>query len=150
MDINPLLYLQAFNNDATTFNTQGHLLEQQSDSPYFDTFANAMQAYLDTKRGGNDEEGTIIIMDDEDFNDSESLEDFLQMLNDEELNDEFSSDDEPEERVNFHEVNHHEVNHHKINHHEVNHHKINQHEPSENPQATFDITEFIKTEDEED
>lgn len=85
MDINPLLYLQAFNNDATTFNTQGHILEQQSDSPYFDTFANAMQAYLDTKQGGNDEEGTIILMDDEDFNDSESLEDFLQMLSEEEL-----------------------------------------------------------------
>nr|P0CAM5.1 RecName: Full=Uncharacterized protein D129L; Short=pD129L [African swine fever virus tick/South Africa/Pretoriuskop Pr4/1996]P0CAM6.1 RecName: Full=Uncharacterized protein D129L; Short=pD129L [African swine fever virus warthog/Namibia/Wart80/1980] len=129
MDINPLLYLQAFNNDATTFNTQGHILEQQSDSPYFDTFANAMQAYLDTKQGGNDEEGTIILMDDEDFNDSESLEDFLQMLNEEELNDGFSSDDEPEEHVILTEDN--------------------QGEPSETPQATFDITEFIKTEDED-
>lgn len=130
MDINPLLYLQAFNNDATTFNTQGHILEQQSDSPYFDTFANAMQAYLDTKQGGNDEEGTIILMDDEDFNDSESLEDFLQMLNEEELNDGFSSDDEPEEHVILTEDD-------------------NQGEPSETPQATFDITEFIKTEDED-
>ncbi len=129
MDINPLLYLQAFNNDATTFNTQGHILEQQSDSPYFDTFANAMQAYLDTKQGGNDEEGTIILMDDEDFNDSESLEDFLQMLNEEELNDGFSSDDEPEEHVILTEDN--------------------QGEPFETPQATFDITEFIKTEDED-
>ncbi|AJL34116.1 BA71V-D129L [African swine fever virus] len=150
MDLNPLLYLQAFNNDAITFNTQGHILEQQSDPTYFDTFASAMQAYIDTKQGGNDEEGTIIIMDDEDFNDSESLEDFLQMMNDEELNDRFSSDDEPEERVNPHEVNFYEVNPHEVNLMEINLHRDNQYESSKAPQATFDITEFIKTEEDDD
>lgn len=51
------------------------------------------------------------------------------MLSEEELNDGFSSDDEPEEHVILTEDN--------------------QGELSETPQATFDITEFIKTDDED-